>query len=124
MATASADTLDVAGDGAVEMTVSRPGYVTSHTTGAVHARQAMSGTSKNTLKRELRSWVLNYTYRSATELASLRAIWANSKGGAALLDWTPPDEGSAIQVRISDGGWRETYDGSLYSITLRIEEVL
>lgn len=89
--------------------------------GARHARQLNTSWTPHTNLPEVRRWSLRIDLGDLTEYLALEAVWAASKGGTLPVEWTPPDESTAIDVLIAE--YRPVQAGpGRFSVSMTLEE--
>lgn len=125
MAVNSVDVFDVVPEGVIELDVDRRGLSTPASSGAVQSRQVRTGASEWTERAETRSWRLNWRHGTWLQRNNIKTILDNSYNGAAPIDWTPPDEGSAIQVRALGDTFTVTWWApQSYAMSIVLEEFI
>lgn len=58
------------------------------------------------VERPIRSWTLRWSLAEPGTVAEIRRQIEACSGGALTLNWTPPDEVSAVEVRLGSPGIR------------------
>ena len=103
----------------VDLMLSRDGVRTPRD-GSVQVRRRRTSVVSSTAQAQGRVWSARSSIAPLAEYASLLASWRLSKGGTRSLDWTPPDESTAIEVYLAEVQTQPI--GGLYVLTARIEE--
>ncbi len=125
MAFASVDTWDVDPEGPIGVKYSRRGVKTRHADGQVLARQVRTAASKNTEKAETRIWSLRWEHGTPRQRSDILEILDNCMMGILPVDWTPPGEGSAIQVRVLGSTFVEEFSApQSYRMAVELEELV
>lgn len=89
--------------------------------GARFSRQTNTSYTPHTDEPEVRRWTVRTELADQAQFESVEAVFAASKGGALPIEWTPPDESSAIDVLIVDYDPSASRPG-LFTITMVLEE--
>ena len=89
--------------------------------GASHARQLNTSYTPTTNLPEIRRWTVAAGLADLTEYLAVEAVWAASKGGTLAIEWTPPDESTAIDVLIADYRPVQGRPG-LFEVRMTLEE--
>lgn len=105
----------------------RRGASSPASSGFVVSRQFQTAVSRNSGEAKTRTWTLNFKTMSSVERDSLLASFDSALAGALpiLVTPPPPDDGSAIPVRMTDAITIE-YDRSaqVYRARVDVEEVI
>lgn len=89
--------------------------------GARHARQTNTSYTKHTDLPEIRRWRVTARLANQTQYEAVEAVWALSVGGVRPVEWTPPDESTAIDVLIAD--YRPVHSApGVFEVSMLLEE--
>lgn len=95
--------------------------VASSGPGARFVRQTNTSHTPNTNLPEIRRWRVSSESLNRDEFDDLEALHVAACDGVYAIEWTPPDESTAIAVRIAS--WRLVHAGpGRYALDAELEE--